>query len=565
MHPNTNHSNKMVSFKSSVKASLLTALLLAQAGMKAQVVNNGGTIRIETGGALISSGSVTNTSGTITNDGRIEVQGNYTNAGTYHSTANKDSLVIWGSGNTVLSPGGASFNLLTIKKASNADIVKLGGSVTVNTRLDYRSGLLTTDYANNPSYVLSAPATAEFNIAPGLEIIGMVKRTGWKNGSSILFHSAQMQVATNGGTSPVDISVTVLPHAYGGDPAQTEREVKRKFLLAQNGGNGFTADVRFPYDVSELNTNVEANLAPWYFNASEWNALLTSVSRDAANKSVTATGIPAASFAQEWKLADSRYTFNMVAFLKGGWNNSTGLMRTALNEGGQLPLTQPYNTAPFNYNGTESVVSIPNTNIVDWVLLELRKPVTGLAEEAIASTVIGRKAGFLLNNGNIVDLDGVTPLSFDISKQGAGNFVVLRHRNHLAIMSHAIASNATATFSNDFSLLANVYSRQGSASQPVTLLATSGAGSSKYGLWPGDIDWNGSISATDVAPVNETISGTASGNTNIYHAKDVNLDRKVTPADVSVIQTSVTSAASSSTVLTAREKKIESNVPGEVK
>jgi hypothetical protein len=472
---------------------------------------------------------------------------------------------MWGSGNAVLNPGGASFNFLTIRKASNTDMVTLGGSAIVKSRLDYRSGFLTTDYANNPSYMLSAPATAVFNMAPGQEIVGTVKRTGWTNGSSILFNSSQMQVATNGGKAPADITVTMLPQAYGGDPVQTEREVKRKFLLAKNGGSGFTADVRFPYNASELNTNVEANLTPWYLNAFEWNALLTSVSRDAANKSVTATAIPAASFAQEWKLADPRYTFNVVAFLKGGWNNPTGLMRTTLNAGGKLPLAQPYNSDPYNYSGTESVASIPNANIVDWVLLELRKPATGLAEDAVASTVIGRKAGFLLNNGNIVDLDGMSPLSFDISKQGAGNFVVLRHRNHLAVMSNAMASNPAASFSNDYSLVANVYARQGTSSQPVALLATSGAGSTRYGLWPGDVNRNGNIAVSDLALINAAIAGPASGNTNIYSVRDVNLDRNVTSADVSVTSASVASSASSGTGLIAREKKMESNVPGEVK
>jgi hypothetical protein len=565
MHPYTTNSNKMSNFRFALKVSLLSALLLVQAGVKAQVVNNGGTIRIETGGALICSGSVTNASGTISNDGRIEVQGNFNNAGTYHSSSNRDSLLMLGSGNALLNPGSASFSFLTINKASNSDVVTLGGSAIVKTKLDYLSGTLSTDYANNPSYVLSAPATAVFNMAPGQQIIGTVKRTAWTNGSSILFNAPQLQVTTNGGTAPADISVTMLPQAHGGDPAQEEKEVKRRFLLAQNGGNGFTADVRFPYDASELNTNVEANLTPWYLNASEWNALLTSVSRDAVNRSVTVTEIPAASFAQEWKLADPRYTFNVLAFLKGGWNNPTSLMRTALSTGGKLPLTQPYNTAPFNYSGTESVTSIPNANVVDWVLLELRKPASGLAEDAGSSTVIGRKAGFLLTNGNIVDLDGTSPLSFDISKQGAGNFVVLRHRNHLAVMSNAMASNLTASFANDFSLLGNVYAKLGATSQPVALLAASGAGSTRYGLWPGDVNRNGSITSSDVTPVNTAIAGPASGNTNIYDIRDVNLDRNITSADVSVTNASVASFASSSTAGIASEKKIESHVPGEVK
>ena len=43
------------------------------------------------------------------------------------------------------------------------------------------------------------------------------------------------------------------------------------------------------------------------------------------------------------------------------------LMIPYLNYAGYLPLTQPYNTAPWNYTGTESVATIPNYDIVDWI------------------------------------------------------------------------------------------------------------------------------------------------------------------------------------------------------
>ena len=126
-------------------------------------------------------------------------------------------------------------------------------------------------------------------------------------------------------------------------------------------------------------------------------------------------------------------------------------------------------------------------------------------------------------------------------------------------------SRFTLSFSNDFSVLGNVYARQGATSQPVSLLSASGAGSGKYGLWPGDVNRNGSITSSDVTAVNAGITGPASGNTNIYNVRDVNLDRNVTSADASVTNTSVASFASSSTTKVAAEKKIESNVPGEVK
>ena len=46
-------------------------------------------------------------------------------------------------------------------------------------------------------------------------------------------------------------------------------------------------------------------------------------------------------------------------------------MSTTLRDNFLLPLSQPFNVPPWNYNGMESVASIP-PDVVDWVLLELR-------------------------------------------------------------------------------------------------------------------------------------------------------------------------------------------------
>lgn len=540
----------------------MSLLLCTFFGTKAQLVNNGGTITLQPGAYLVCTGNLSNTSGTITNDGRIEVQGNFVNGGTYNSTLNEDSLILSGAGNALLTANGATINFLVVNKAANTDFVTLGSSAIVRNKLDYLAGSLSTDYAANPSYVLSAPATAVFNFAAGREIAGNVKRTGWANGASVLFNGAQMRIATAGGVAPSDITVTMLPQ---GDPSLTEREVKRKFLLAQTGGSNFTADVRFPYASGELNGNTEANLVPWSLTAAEWNARLAPVTKDAANKFVSTTGIAAASFSQEWKLADPRYAFNVTAYLKGAWNNPSGLMRTLLNSSGLLPLDQPYNVAPYNYAGGENVPAIPNANVVDWVLVELRKPSTGQPADAIAGTVIGRKAAFLLNNGSVVDLDGATPIAFDIAKQGSGNFLVVRHRNHLAVMSKSLASPAVGSFTNDFSVYANNYEKVGASSQAASLLAATGAGSTKYGMWPGDVNRNGSVTSSDVTPINITIAGPVLGNTSVYSTRDTNLDRNVTSADVSVTNSAVAAlAATSSSRMGNASPQKQSHVPGEV-
>ncbi|MEP6927938.1 MAG: hypothetical protein ABI834_09895 [Ginsengibacter sp.] len=550
------------------KFQLFTALIFFSVAAKSQLYNNGATFTIQEGGYVMVTGDVKNISGTITNDGKIEVQGNFINSGNYTSTGNEDSLIMTGTGVDTLTGGSSVINNLTINKSSNSDTVRLGGTTTVNTKLDYLSGVLSTDPILNPSFTLTSPVAAVYTIATGKDIVGSVKRTGWTNGTAGIFNQANMQITTNGGIAPTTFTTTMIPLNEGADPTQNEREVKRKFLFTQTGGSGFTADVRFPYAPPELNTNVEANLVPWVLISSEWNASVATVTRATVDPDhyVMLTGISASDLALEWKLADPNYTFNVTAYIKGAWNNPIGLMRTTLNAGNLLPLTQPYTGAPYNYTGAESVASIPNTNIVDWVLIEHRKPATGLPADATAATITGRKAGFLLNNGNVVDLDGVTPITFNISKQG-GAFVVVRHRNHLAIMSNSIPSNTTGTFTNNYSVLANSYKKPGATSDPTVILATAGAGSTLYGMWPGDVNSNGSVTTSDITPVNIAIAGPLSGNTNVYNVRDTNLDRNVTSADVSITNSSIAAFAStSSSIKTNRtEQVLASQVPGEVK
>jgi hypothetical protein len=524
---------------------------------KSQLYNNGANITIQSGAYLVVAGDIKNINGTITNDGKIEVQGNFLNTAAYTSTLDEDSLIMTGSGADTLATGGSVLNYLTINKTTNTDIIRLGTTVTVNKKLDYLSGILTTDPDANPSFTLTSPADAVYDFAAGKEIIGTVKRTGWSNGATVVFNQPNMQVTTNGGTSPVDFSVTMIPQSGGGDPSQDEREVKRKFLFAQSGGSGFTSDISFPYATDELNTNVEANIVPWQLISSEWNAHLTPVTQDVVNHFVSATGIPATGLSSEWKLADPKYTFNVTAYLRGAWNGTA--MNTSLNSGGIIPLSQPYNVAPFNYNGTESVGSIPNNNIVDWVLVEVRKPASGLPADATSATVTGRKAGFLLNNGTVVDIDGVTPLSFDIAKQGA-SFIVIRHRNHLGVLSNSIPSNAAGSFANDYSVLANSYKVSGAPSDPMVLLS---GGGGKYGLWAGDANKNGVVNSTDVSAVKLAIASSSTG----YLLTDVNLSNSVNSTDVSLAKNTISASGSGSTpsaanINTSLLHQIKTNIPG---
>jgi 3',5'-cyclic AMP phosphodiesterase CpdA len=127
--------------------------------------------------------------------------------------------------------------------------------------------------------------------------------------------------------------------------------------------------------------------------------------------------------------AGTRLNLHLTAFLQGPFTGSQ--MSTHLNPD-LIPLNQPYHSEPWGYTGSGNISGIPNSEVVDWLLIEIRDAAT--AGQAISSTRVGRQAAWLLSNGSIVELDGTSDLQFrhTMSHQ---LFVVVNHRNHLAFMS----------------------------------------------------------------------------------------------------------------------------------
>ena len=203
---------------------------------------------------------------------------------------------------------------------------------------------------------------------------------------------------------------------------------------------------------------------------------------------------------------------DIKVFLEGPYSGTE--MNTDLNPE-PLPLTQPYNdTQKWNYQGTESVASIPNADIVDWVLVELRET-SGDASTAIADSMIARKAAFLLKDGSIVDLDGGSPIYFD-NEITDNLYVVVYHRNHLPVMSSQPLTKAYNVYSWDFTT---------SADQAYGTNAQVDLGGA-YGMIGGDSDANGIINMDD-----KDLDWTTDAGKTGYFPSDLNLDTEVNNPD----------------------------------
>jgi len=208
---------------------------------------------------------------------------------------------------------------------------------------------------------------------------------------------------------------------------------------------------------------------------------------------------------------DTIIDINLKVFLEGPFNGI--LMNVYLNS--FLPLEQPFNTSPWNYYGSENVGSIPNNDVVDWVLVELRD--TTQAEFATNESIIARQAAFLLNSGSVVGLDGSSILQFNnsISLQ---LFVVVWQRNHIAVLSNYAVAETGGIYNYDFS---------SAESQ-----AFGGINGHKeltpeiWGMFSGDGDASGSINLNDKDSVWFNESATKG-----YLRSDYNMDVEVDNKD----------------------------------
>ncbi len=198
----------------------------------------------------------------------------------------------------------------------------------------------------------------------------------------------------------------------------------------------------------------------------------------------------------------NRVNVAVKAFLQGPFGADT--LRTELASQGFVPINQPYKDAPWNYNGDEIVQSLP-ADVVDWVQVQLRTSTDS------ASTVATRSA-FIKKDGHITDLDGYSPVSF--SGVANGNYyVVIRHRNHLAVMTaDPVALSVPAT-------LYDMTTGQDKAYGSLPLVEVS---TGVYAIPTGDANANGQVQNDDKNDYWNAQTGLAG-----YKSADFNLNGQV--------------------------------------
>lgn len=217
-------------------------------------------------------------------------------------------------------------------------------------------------------------------------------------------------------------------------------------------------------------------------------------------------------FQQPITIAIAGIDLDVLVFLEGPYEGTE--MNTDLNLAGEIPLSQPYNTLPWNYPGTESVASMPNTDIIDWVLVELRDATD--AASATGATRIAQQAAFILKDGTVVGLDGFSNLQIGTSFSN-GLFLIVWHRNHLGVLSATALTETAGVFTYDFSTsLSQAFG--GGAGYKLVDTAI-------YGMPGGDENGDGIIDASDKG------TWTVNAGTEGYQSSDFNMDNQVNNQD----------------------------------
>ena len=200
---------------------------------------------------------------------------------------------------------------------------------------------------------------------------------------------------------------------------------------------------------------------------------------------------------------------NITVLLEGPYE-SDKTMKTELN----IPALSPYADA-------KKAKTVPE-NAVDWVYVEILKEKEKKKDKKEKEKVKGESM-FLLSDGSIVDRKGSTKANFYNLPKG-NYYLVIRHRNHLPIMSKFPVSLVESGDSLvDLTVKDNVYTTGGPNAVKELEPGT-------YGMYAGDTNCSNGVNSADYLVVK--VESGSSG----YYAGDCNMSGVVNAADYMVIK-----------------------------
>jgi hypothetical protein len=514
-----------------IKTIAAASLLLVSVATKAQLtISSGAVFNIQSGAFVTVQGDVTS-SADITGAGKV---------------------ILKGSTNQNVNMNGFVIPNLEMDNAANATLT---GNAKISSSVLFTTGKILV--GNNTATLAAAATSTGMGASKFFETNG----TGFLR-RELTADISNSEMPVGAGTDYLPVALTNTGSTYASasigvqakGTSSTNKHVRTEsFLLAKwpidkVGITGGTTNAVGTYVDPTRVVGTEADLRGIFWNGTNWS--LTGGSQSTAANTV---GADIASNTGELYGMNKFLLFDTKVYLQGaglGTGINAGLMNDLLRTNAVyapgtlpasnlLPTSDPYSTnTDYNANTnftrvantpTETVTAtafqdqvIPADNIVDWVFLELRNSAT-------PSVVAQTRSALLQRDGDVVDIDGVSPIYF--KNVDAGNYVIsVKHRNHLAL------SMNVANYTQALGLIKNTQF-DFSTTAATNLLGTSGTGntnyfngSSKNMLYGGNVNGNVNVRFSalnndkDALLIN-VLGNVATNTVTGYSRGDINMNR----------------------------------------
>lgn len=503
---------------------LSSSLLLAFGSYSQLVIQSGATVFLESGAKLTVEGDLTSSE---------SIQGTGT-------------VVMKGAALQNLSMNG--FTIPNLEIDNTANVTLQGSNTEIGTNLLFTNGKILT---SSHDLVLSATATISS---------ANTSRFVWTNGTGMLKKKLTADISnyelpvgentnyrpvyltsTGGSYSNATVGVRSVNGASPNKPPSIASAISAYWPVSKSGITGgiqtLVGQYLDPADVS----GTEANLAGYYFNGVDWSS--ANETNNPATNQVSAR-ITAAS--GELTAMNKFIAVGTRAFLQGAYSTTTGLMSDALRAGTNvIPVADPYRTAPYNSSFTHVANVIneiasgavfnnqasANDDIVDWVFLELRNTASP------GNTVLQTRSALIQRDGDIVDVDGTSPVTFN--NHTNGNFTIaVRHRNHLGVASlpsspRSFSEAKSTAFSANVADLRLTTTQMNGTSGTNFTTASHPTLTTVNLLWGGNANSNANTRYTGLSNDKDHILVNLLGNNsftvlnNIYSSGDINMNKNV--------------------------------------
>ncbi len=376
---------------------------------------------------------------------------------------------------------------LLLLKGSALQNVDMGGFTIPNLELDNTANatLLNTSARIGNSFVFTNGKfqTGNFNLtlASTAAVTGnTAAKFFWTNGTGELRKELTSNITayelpvgensnyrpayltTSGSTfSAANFGVRVLGIADPNKPPSTASHLNTTWPVSKTGITGGTVTLEGQYiDPTDV-TGTEANIVGYFNNGTDWSS-----AGEAHNATTNRVSAPVTTAAGTISGINKFLAVGSKAFLQGAYQSpitTAGLMNDNLrtlpfgpsSSLANFPQDDPYRVAPYSTTFTHVNNAISETipssavlgpqapagnSVVDWVFLQLRN-----LNASPGNTVLQTRSALLQRDGDIVDVDGISPVTFNNLTDG--NYIItVRHRNHLGLsLDQSNAKNFTET------------------------------------------------------------------------------------------------------------------------